>query len=173
MHAPEHQSPVSQLFSTDKIKWAVQLYPSNSDHYPQKSIYAMVNQFTDSINRLRDIDNVHSRAHVDSFCNVDCSRVRFMQSVHFSLTVSPKGATHATAMYRDDGMMMLKDGYRIVVLDDRHWRRFVKMLRKKRMKSVLAPLRIRYASNINGKTILSAQVIKLTNIATISAAIVR
>lgn len=41
-----------------------------------------------------------------------------MMMVYFSSIVSPEGATYATAMLTVDGMKVLKNGYRMVTLND-------------------------------------------------------
>lgn len=52
-----------------------------------------------------------------------------MMVMYVLFTLNPVGATYATAMHIVDGTKVLQDGYRMVMLDCRHWRHFVKMLR--------------------------------------------
>lgn len=73
-----------------------------------------------------------------------------------------------------DDMKVLKDCYCIVLRDDRHWRRSVKMLRNKDgMEWASALFHLHYVFRFNSKAISSAQAIQLSKIANLSTAIVR
>lgn len=77
-------------------------------------------------------------------------------------------------MHTVDGMRVLKESYCMVMLNDRHRRHFVEMLRNTdRMKSTLAPLRTRYMFRVDCKAISLAQAIKMSYITNISTSIVR
>lgn len=45
------------------------------------------------------------------------------------LYLHPQGATYATDVHKVDGMELLREGYCVVMLDDRHRRRYVEILR--------------------------------------------
>lgn len=68
-------------------------------------------------------------------------------------------------------MKLLEDGYCTVMIDGRHRRRFVEMLREKTGgERVSKPLRKCYAFRVDDKAILLAQKITLSNIAYILTA---
>lgn len=50
---------------------------------------------------------------------------------HFSITVSPNGATYATTVHNVNGMKILKHNYCMFMIDGHHRRRSVEMSRLK------------------------------------------
>lgn len=60
-----------------------------------------------------------------------------------------------------NGAKLLKDGYCIVSLDARHWRRSVKMHRlEDDVEYATQPMHVPYAVSVDGKSISQAQAIK-------------
>lgn len=70
-----------------------------------------------------------------------------------------------------DGIKLLRDGYCMLMKDDSHWRRSVRMLQNEEgVEWVLTSGCMSIAFRVDSKTVLSAQTIKLSKIANIFTA---
>lgn len=112
----------------DKIM-AVQNRRLNPFQYMPVEFYARVDQVTEPDNSLRGINEAHCHALAEHFRNSGYDYERNMLTVYFSSTVSPDCATNVIAERSVDSLIFLKDWYCIVILDDRHWRCSIELLR--------------------------------------------
>lgn len=78
---------------------------------------------------LRDINKAHCRTLAKSLQNYNNKYVRGMTTVFFHLTLPPKCVTYGTAMQNVDEVILLKDGYYMVMLEGRQRHRFADILR--------------------------------------------
>lgn len=72
---------------------AVLVHILNVDQYPNKGIYARVNQNKNPNRPLRCIDEAHCQALSNSFRHYDCGYARGIITVYVSATVSPEPIT--------------------------------------------------------------------------------
>lgn len=129
MNTSKKTSSASHRSISDDIGMAFQVHPLNPDIYSRDRIYAMLDQIVDPMSPKRYIDEAHCRALADFFCNYEYRYARSMKKMYFSLSISPEGSTYASALHNTHWKKLVADGYCIFMLDHRHQRRSVEMLR--------------------------------------------
>lgn len=93
---------------------------------------------------------------------------------YFFKTINPDGKTNATVVHSVEDRKLQKDGYCMFMLNGRHWRRSMEILRvEDSAECTFYLLRTRYVFCADGKSISPAQEIRLSKMANISMAIVR
>lgn len=161
------------LSMSDDIGKVSQVDCLNLCHYLQGDIYARVHHIMDHGNLLRDIDEACCRALHWLLRNENHDHHHWMMTVYVSPTVKPRGAAYVTAGHNVDGTKVLKDGFCMAMQHGRHWHRsFEKIKDKDAMEWATERLFMRYPFQADGKHILQAQAINLSNIAKLSKAIV-
>lgn len=155
----------------DDIGNALQGHQSNLQHYLHEELYKRMGPVVDPTKLLPIVDEAYCCAPAEPFRNHRYDYARGMMMVYLSSTVNSEGTTYVTAVYTVNYMMLLKDGYCMLMLDAHYWYRSVKWLRnQENLEWAAEPLRIHYAFPDNGKLIFLAQVIELRMIANISTA---
>lgn len=110
----------------------------------------------------------------ESFCDYNYDYARYMAIVSFSSTISPKGATYATAARNADSIKLLKDVFCMTIFAEHHRRHFFKMRRDEHdVEWAAGSLRTCYALRVDGKPIFPAHTITLARIVNIPTANLR
>lgn len=125
-----------------------------------------MDQISNPNNPLHVINEVHCRALVESFQNYSYNFASGTMNVFVLSAVDRVGATIPTAVQTADYKKLHREGYYMEMLDGRHHRHYVKILRiEEEIDWGSALVRMRYAFCVDGKAFSSAQKIKLRNIA--------
>lgn len=150
------------------------MQPFNFVDYAHHKVYAKIDYVPDPEQPQCYIADILCRSVAQSSCTYTLDFARGLMTVYISAAVSSAGATYAPAVDNIDGKRVLKDDCRTVTLDGIHGRHLVDLVwNKNYLALVEKPLRMRYSIRIDMKPITSAQAIKLSNIANISAVVIR
>lgn len=142
------------------------MHPLNVDHYHSKEIYAKLDRIVDPNTPLCDIDEAHGRALAELFRKYDYNYAHGMMTKYYFSAVTMEGAISASVVHIVNSTEVVKDGYCMVVLDSRQWRRSVKILKNEnKVKWTSAPLRTRFLIFSVCKATCPAQAIKLNKFA--------
>lgn len=91
----------------------------------------MVVRIVNPNNPLHDVYESHCCSLAKPFRNYKYDYAHGTMNMYFSPVFNQEGATYVGAVHNIDGAKLLKDGYVTVILDGRHQRRSVEMLRGK------------------------------------------
>lgn len=69
---------------------------------------------------LHELYKTHSRMLAKLLCNYNYHDARAIMKVYFFCTVNPDIVTYMTTVYLVDVMLLMKDGYHMVMLRLRH-----------------------------------------------------
>lgn len=151
------------------IEKAIQVHSLNFDTYRYEWIYGRVDQIVKLNNPLRGIDEAHCRALVELPRSYKCHSAPNMMAAYILSAVDPEVASYAGAVHNIQGRKLLKDGYRMVMIDGRYLHCSVNMLRvEDGVGCTTDPLRIHFEFLFDGKATSPAQSLIARKIANIS-----